>query len=164
MKIGSKGDYGLRALIDLAEHYESGAIIQAKDIAEREAIPKDYLALIMIDLRRAGFVDSVRGPGGGYRLTRPPEKMTMGQALTALDGPITLLDCTADLGFSECSLSLRCRMRNVWIEANRAVMAILDATTIADLCRPPAWVGETDYADKSNPSDPKMPAGLTFHI
>src|SRR6516225_8100024 len=136
MKIGSKGDYGLRALIDLAEHYRSRAIIQARDIAEREAIPKDYLALIMIDLRKAGLVESTRGPGGGYRLARPPEEITMGHALRALDGPVTLLDCTTDLGFGECSISLRCRMRNVWIEANRAVMAILDSTTIADLCRP----------------------------
>jgi Rrf2 family protein len=161
MKIGSKGDYGLRALIDLAEHYESKAIVQAKDIALRQAIPKDYLALIMIDLRRGGFVDSVRGPGGGYRLKRPPEEITMGQALTTLEGPVTLLECTSDLGFSDCSLSLSCRMRNVWIEANRAVMAILDATTIADLCRPNV---SGDYATESKSRDAKMPAGLTFHI
>lgn len=161
MKIGSKGDYGLRALIDLAEHYESKAIVQAKDIASRQAIPKDYLALIMIDLRRAGFVDSVRGPGGGYRLKRPPEEITMGQALRTLEGPVTLLECTSDLGFSDCSLSLSCRMRNVWIEANRAVMAILDATTIADLCRPQSASG---YAGESKSEDAKMPSGLMFHI
>src|SRR5262252_6797091 len=143
MKIGSKGDYGLRALIDLAEHYGSRRIVQAKDIADREAIPKDYLALIMIDLRKAGLVESTRGPGGGYRLARPPEEITMGQGLRALDGPVTLLDCTTDLGFGECSISLRCRMRNVWIEANRAVMAILDSTTIADLCVPNQTGDET---------------------
>ena len=161
MKIGSKGDYGLRALIDLAEHYRSRAIIQARDIAHREAIPKDYLALIMIDLRKAGLVESTRGPGGGYRFARPPEEITMGQALRALDGPVTLLDCTTDLGFGECSISLRCRMRNVWIEANRAVMAILDSTTIADLCRP-SRPGEGS-PDDSKP-DAAMPEGLIFHI
>jgi Rrf2 family transcriptional regulator, cysteine metabolism repressor len=161
MKIGSKGDYGLRALIDLAEHYESKAIVQAKDIASREAIPKDYLALIMIDLRRAGFVESVRGPGGGYRLKRAPQEITMGQALRTLEGPVTLLECTSDLGFSDCSLSLSCRMRNVWIEANRAVTAILDATTIADLCRPRST---SVYPGESKSSDAKMPTGLMFHI
>jgi Rrf2 family cysteine metabolism transcriptional repressor len=160
MKIGSKGDYGLRALIDLAEHHGSGKIIQAKDIAERQAIPKDYLALIMIDLRKAGLVKSIRGPGGGYRLAQSPEELTMGQALRALEGPVTLLDCTTDLGFAECSISLRCRMRNVWIEANRAVMAILDATTIADLRSPVRT--EDDKAGK--PSDVSMPEGLIFHI
>ena len=159
MRIGSKGDYGLRALIDLAEHHGSGAIIQAKDIAERQAIPKDYLALIMIDLRKAGLVESIRGPGGGYRLAHAPEEVTMGQALRSLDGPVTLLDCTTDLGFSQCSISLRCRMRNVWIEANRAVMAILDSTTIADLCRPSRATSQ----DTKSP-DVNMLAGLTFQI
>ena len=74
MKIGSKGDYGLRALIDLAERFESGRITQAKDIAERQAIPKDYLSLIMIDLRKAGLIESTRGPTGGYRLAYKPER------------------------------------------------------------------------------------------
>jgi DNA-binding IscR family transcriptional regulator len=86
----------------------------------------------------------------------------MGQALRALDGPVTLLDCTTDLGFGECSISLRCRMRNVWIEANRAVMAILDATTIAALCRPrqPA----DGASEESKSADSTMPEGLIFHI
>jgi len=162
MKIGSKGDYGLRALIDLAEHYGSRQVVQAKDIAERQAIPKDYLALIMIDLRKAGLVTSIRGPGGGYRLAQAPEQITMGQALRALEGPVTLLDCTTDLGFGECSISLRCRMRNVWIEANRAVMAILDSTTIADLCRPDRGSSGSPQGPKS--SEVNMPEGLTFHI
>jgi len=162
MKIGSKGDYGLRALIDLADHHGTSRVVQAKDIAHRQAIPKDYLALIMIDLRKAGLVESIRGPGGGYRLAVAPEELTMGQALRALEGPITLLDCTTELGFGECSISLRCRMRNVWIEANRAVMAILDATTIADLCAPAGPTGDQPKVSKS--SEVSMPEGLTFHI
>src|SRR5215813_5663708 len=162
MKIGSKGDYGLRALIDLAEHHGSAKVVQAKEIAERQAIPKDYLALIMIDLRKAGLVTSIRGPGGGYRLAQAPEQLTMGQALRALEGPVTLLDCTTELGFGECSISLRCRMRNVWIEANRAVMAILDSTTIANLCSPDGWRYRFGQGQKTSEVD--MPEGLTFHI
>jgi Rrf2 family transcriptional regulator, cysteine metabolism repressor len=159
MKIGSKGDYGLRALIDLAERYESGAVVQSKEIAERQAIPRDYLALIMIELRKAGLVKSIRGHGGGYRLARQPDLITMGEALRLLETPVTLIDCTTDLGFAECSLSLRCRMRNVWVEANRAVMAILDSTTIADLC-----TTQTPLAEESQTSHPDMPDGLTFQI
>ncbi|HLG13222.1 MAG TPA: Rrf2 family transcriptional regulator [Blastocatellia bacterium] len=162
MKIGTKGDYGLRALIDLAERFESGAIIQAKDISERQSIPKDYLALIMIDLRKAGLVDSVRGPGGGYRLAREPREITMGQALAALESPVSLIDCTTDLGFSDCTISLRCRMRNVWIEATRSVMAILDATSLADLCNPAGTPIELVHVTES--PDPSMPEGLTFQI
>ncbi|HKV40112.1 MAG TPA: Rrf2 family transcriptional regulator [Blastocatellia bacterium] len=162
MKIGSKGDYGLRALIDLAEHYASGQIVQAKEIAQRQAIPKDYLALIMIDLRKGGLVESIRGPGGGYKLASAPEEISMGQALRCLEGPVTLLDCTTDLGFSECSISLRCRMRNVWIEANKAVMAILDSVTIASLTNPASTSGE--HSKDSTSPESGMPEGLMFHI
>ena len=160
MKIGSKGDYGLRALIDLAEHYDAGVPVQARDIAERQSIPKDYLALIMIDLRKAGIIDSIRGPGGGYKLAHPPSEITMGQALRCLEShPFSLIDCTTDIGFSQCSVALRCRMRNVWIEATQAVANILDRTTIADLCVPPAEPEGQESEDSI-----KMPAGLTFHI
>jgi Rrf2 family transcriptional regulator, cysteine metabolism repressor len=161
VKIGSKGDYGLRALIDLAEHHETGVPVQAKDIAERQSIPKDYLALIMIELRKAGLIDSVRGPGGGYRLAMLPEEITMGHALRSLESPLSLIDCTTDLGFGECSLSLRCRMRNVWIEATKAVAEILDRTTIADLCSP---ANTASAKDPDNTGEVAMPDGLTFHI
>jgi len=159
LKVGSKGDYGLRALIDLAERYESGEVVQTRDIAERKSIPKDYLALIMADLRKGGLVTSVRGATGGYRLAREPQAITMGEALIRLEGPFTLLDCATELGFDQCSLSLRCRMRNVWIEANRAVMEILNSTTIADLI-----VGECAKPEDSISSDEVMPDGLTFQI
>jgi Rrf2 family cysteine metabolism transcriptional repressor len=158
MKIGSKGDYGLRALIDLAEHYDSRKMIQTRDIAQRQAIPKDYLAIIMVDLRRAGFVLSARGPSGGYRLAYPPGEISMGQVLRSLEGPVTLLDCTTELGLDACAISLKCRMRSVWIEANRAVTAILDSTTIADLC-------STQKSPRgSQGSDLNMPEGHMFHI
>ena len=161
MKIGSKGDYGLRALIDLAERFESGRITQAKHIAERQAIPKDYLSLIMIELRKAGLVESTRGPSGGYRLAYRPEEITMGQALRSLEGEISLIDCVTELGFTQCSISLRCRMRKVWMEANSAVMTILDRTTIADLCVPPA---ATDSIKDIRTTSPDTPEGLNFNI
>ena len=161
MKIGSKGDYGLRALIDLAERFESGRITQAKDIAERQAIPKDYLSLIMIDLRKAGLIESTRGPAGGYRLAFRPEEITMGQALRSLEGEISLIDCVTELGFTQCSISLRCRMRKVWMEANTAVMTILDRTTIADLCVPRA---ATELTQDNRTTSPDTPEGLNFNI
>ena len=161
MKIGSKGDYGLRALIDLAEHFESGLVTQAKDIAERQAIPKDYLSLIMIDLRKSGLIESTRGPTGGYRLAHRPEEITMGQALRSLEGDISLIDCVTELGFTQCSISLRCRMRKVWMEANTAVMDILDRTTIADLCAPRST---TELTGDNKTSSPDTPEGLNFNI
>ena len=165
MKIGSKSDYGLRALIDLAEHFESRRVVQAKDIAARQEIPKDYLALIMIDLRKAGLITSTRGAGGGYRLAHKPDEITMGQALRSLEGGVKLIDCITDLGFTQCSLSLRCRMRNVWMEANNAVMAVLDRTTIADLCDPSRSLVEAAKQEQATSSQPPdMPHSLNFNI
>jgi len=164
LKIGSKSDYGLRALIDLAEHFDSRRVIKAKDIAERQAIPKDYLALIMIDLRKAGLIVSTRGVGGGYRLAHKPDEITMGQALRSLDGEVKLIDCITDLGFTQCNLSLRCRMRGVWMEANNAVMAILDRTTIADLCDPARSTAEYAKRDQTTTQPNDMPHGLKFNI
>ena len=161
MKIGSKGDYGLRALIDLAERFESGRVTQAKDIADRQAIPKDYLSLIMIDLRKAGLIESTRGPTGGYRLAYKPEEITMGQALRSLESEVSLIDCVTELGFTQCSISLRCRMRKVWMEANTAVMAILDRTTIADLCGPRPTI---DLPHDNKSGSPDTPEGLNFNI
>ena len=84
----------------------------------------------------------------------------MGEALVKLDGPFTLLDCTTELGFDQCSLSLRCRMRNVWIEANRAVMEILNSTTIASL----VTTEQSSRQGDSSSSGAGMPEGITFHI
>ena len=84
----------------------------------------------------------------------------MGEAVEKIEGPFTLLDCTTELGFDQCSLSLRCRMRNVWIEANRAVMEILNATTIAAL----VTGAHRARPGESSASDEAMPEGLTFHI
>jgi DNA-binding IscR family transcriptional regulator len=86
----------------------------------------------------------------------------MGEALRLLETPVTLIDCTTELGFDGCSLSLRCRMRNVWIEANRAVMAILDRTTIADLCT--GSQPSDELLEEAESIGPDMPKGHTFHI
>ena len=84
----------------------------------------------------------------------------MGEALGKLEGPFTLLDCTTERGFDQCSLSLRCRMRNVWIEANRAVMEILNSTTIASL----VTTEQPSHPGDSSSTDAGMPEGITFHI
>ena len=84
----------------------------------------------------------------------------MGQALRSLEGEVTLIDCVTELGFTQCSISLRCRMRKVWLEANSAVMEILDRTTIADLCSPRT----ADLIQDNKASGPDTPEGLNFNI
>ena len=87
MKLQAKTRYGVRAVFDLAFHNAAGAT-QAKDIARREGIPLRYLEQIFQDLKRAGIVDSRRGPRGGYTLKRPPEQIRLGEVVRALQGPL----------------------------------------------------------------------------
>jgi Rrf2 family protein len=87
MRISSKGEYGVRALFDLALHWGHGPV-RSRDIAERQAIDENYLNQLLIQLRRAGLVQSVRGPQGGHLLARAPGDISLLEALRALEGPI----------------------------------------------------------------------------
>lgn len=119
--------------------------------------------MIMVSLRKGGLIERARGPGDGYRLAHPPEKITIGWALRALEGSVELSPCTSAFGFDQCSLSFCCRMRTIWMEANRAIMATLDATNLADLCSP--WPGATaSLSEDHKPLSDQMPDELTFHI
>lgn len=87
MRISSKGDYGLRALFDLAQHFGQGPI-QSEEIAQRQGIPVNYLNQLLIVLRRAGLIESLRGPLGGHMLARRPEMINLYDILIALEGPL----------------------------------------------------------------------------
>jgi len=126
----------MRAAIDLARNYDAGEPVQVKDIAERQDIPKDYLSLIMVDLRKGGIVESVRGPRGGYRLSRSPAAISMSEVLETLEGPIQLLDCTSDATTHACSQHSGCTMRNVWTYLTETIANVLRETTLEQLCSP----------------------------
>ena len=100
MKLQAKTRYGVRAVFDLAFHNSNGAT-QAKDIARREGIPLRYLEQIFQDLKRAGIVDSRRGPRGGYTLKRPPEAIRLGEIVRALQGPLDVIFAPDDEGESK---------------------------------------------------------------
>jgi Rrf2 family cysteine metabolism transcriptional repressor len=134
--ISTKGDYGMRAAIDLARNFDAGEPVQVKDIAERQDIPKDYLSLIMVDLRKGGIVESVRGPRGGYRLSRPPSDISMGEVLEILEGPVQLLECTSDATTHQCSQHSACNMRTVWSYLTDTISTVLRQTTLAQLSAP----------------------------
>lgn len=134
--ISTKSDYGLRAAIDLARNYESGDPVQVKEIAERQDIPKDFLSLIMVDLRKGGIVESVRGPRGGYRLSRQPSEISMREVLEILEGPIQLLDCTSDSTTHSCSQHSGCNMRAVWSYLTTTISSVLDRMTLEQLSAP----------------------------
>ncbi len=130
MKLSTTIRYGTRLMLDMAEHNETGPI-RIKTIAQRQGISEKYLEKIVRLLRKAGLVDGLRGPGGGYVLAVPPEKITLGSILEALQGRVELCPC---LGEPEhCEKHLFCKTRMVWNDINAAISSRLHGTTLADL-------------------------------
>lgn len=123
-----KGDYGVRALVDLAEHYGEGPA-QSKEIAERQYIPEPYLDQLLTALRKAGFIASRRGPQGGHTLARDPAQITLGEVIAALEGSTAAIGCLD--GTITCALSSACGQQEIWQLITDATQKILDSTTLA---------------------------------
>ncbi len=130
MKMSTKGRYGLRVMIELANHYGQGPI-PVETIARNQNISGKYIHLIVMGLRSAGLVRSVRGPNGGYELTRTPDKVTALDVVAALEGRSTPVECVADT--ASCSRADRCAARDVWCDIASAVDGILSARTLEQL-------------------------------
>jgi Rrf2 family protein len=131
MKVSTKGDYGIRALIELAHHYGEPKPTQSGEIAARQSIPESYLEQLLTTLRRAGFIRSVRGPQGGHALVRDPAELPVSEVITALEGSILPIDCLDES--SACSKGGGCAQRDMWQAVREAILGVLDNTTIADL-------------------------------
>ena len=144
MRISSKGEYGLRALFDLAQRYGTGPV-QSHDIHERQGIDENYLNQILISLRKAGLIESVRGPQGGHRLARPPSQITLLEVVIALEGPILPADGGREAGDAAEALDLDI-IREVWSGARDTLMRYLGGITLDDLAqRKRRRVGEVMY-------------------
>ena len=131
MRISTKGEYGVRALFDLAQREGEGPIPSAS-IAARQHIPEKYLSQLLLIMRKNGLIHSVRGPQGGHMLARPASDISLGEALTALEGPLVPMDCVRS-DFSDCCLLDMCVIRNVWRDLKAATDEVLYSTTLADL-------------------------------
>jgi Rrf2 family protein len=134
----AKGKYGLKAVAHLAA-LAPGATAQAAEIARANTIPKKFLDSILGDLRNAGIVASRKGPGGGYRLARPPADIRLGQVVRSLDGPLAPIACASRSAFQpcrDCGDVKRCAVRASMIRVRDAISGVLDATTVADMIRP----------------------------
>jgi len=124
--------YGLRAASYLAEHFGDGLSL-GRDISEAESLPPAYLEQIMASLRRAELVTGTRGARGGYVLTRPPERITLTELVTALEGPIEVSECPG--GPSCCASPETCAVREVYSAAEGALRGVFDSQTLADITR-----------------------------
>jgi len=140
MRISTKGDYATRALQDLALHYDQGPIPIEK-VASRQGLPVRYLEQLLLTLKRAGLLLSKRGVNGGYSLARPPSQITLGEVLRAVEGPIEAIYCVGDPPRDQCAYETGCVLREVWTRVSQAVSAIVDGTTLQDLCERAKAVG-----------------------
>jgi Rrf2 family protein len=131
MKVSTKGDYGIRALIELAHHFGEPKPTQSAEIAARQSIPESYLEQLLTTVRRAGFIRSVRGPQGGHALIRDPQTLLVSEVIVALEGTILPIDCLDDS--SACSKGGGCAQRDMWQAVREAILGVLEHTTIADL-------------------------------
>lgn len=135
MRITTTSRYGVRALFDVAYH-GGGQPTQIKDIARRQKISQRYLEQIFNKLLKAGLLKSRRGPRGGYMLARDPSKISVGDIITAAQGPIVPVRCLADEenGKPHCSIQSSCITRHVWKETQKLLVDYYDSVSIADLC------------------------------
>lgn len=131
MKISTRGRYAVRVMLDLALH-NCGECIKVKDIARRQGISEKYLEQIIAVLNKAGYVKSVRGARGGYRIAKEPKDYTVGMILRLTEGsmaPVACLEENAD----ECERCDTCETLEVWKELYKAINQVIDSVTLEDL-------------------------------
>jgi Rrf2 family iron-sulfur cluster assembly transcriptional regulator len=132
VKVSTRGDYAARALLSLALHDDAAGPTSVRDIAERTGLPQPYLEQILLALKGAGLVRSKRGVGGGYILARSPEEITLGEIVSAVDGPIVVGDFGLPHQDGACDHEGQCVLLDVWAHVGEHMRTHLDSYTLAD--------------------------------
>src|SRR5262249_52549286 len=135
LRVSTKGEYGVRIMVDLARHY-GGRPRSLTDISQAESLPLAYLEQLIKLLRESEppLVTSTRGAHGGYKLTRPPEQIVMGQVVRVLEGPIAPMICATEGEMSQvCNFLDSCRTKYLWARVRDAAANTLDSITLAEL-------------------------------
>lgn len=162
MHVSAKGDYAARAVVALAARYPEKASAQA--LAEAHDMPRKFLEAVLADLKRAAIVSSTRGAEGGYALRRPPGKITLGEVLRAIDGPLADIH---GLRPDEVEYPEEFRhLQEVWIAARSAVRMVLDEVTLDQIVSgdfpdeiEKLFTGDDAWTPRTGPRDPKLPRG-----
>src|SRR5512139_946042 len=140
MRLSKRGEYGLRAMITLAEpakNSSSPVMMQIKDISQREQISPKFLEQILLTLKNAGLLHSKMGVGGGYYLARPASEITLGQIFRVLDGPVAPIKCVSQMAYEPCGCpdEQTCGLRLAMGDVRNAIAGILDNTSLADITK-----------------------------
>lgn len=137
MRLSKRGEYGLRAMIYLAnvQKRSPDEMVQIKDISVQEKIPAKYLEQILLALKNAGLLQSRMGIGGGYYLARPPKDINLGQIVRVLDGPLAPIRCVSQMAYEPCGCpdESACGLRMVMGDVRNAIAHILENTSLADV-------------------------------
>jgi Rrf2 family cysteine metabolism transcriptional repressor len=130
MKLSTKGRYAVRAMLDLAQHYDEGLVL-LKNVAHRQDVSERYLEHLFVTLKTAGLVNSVRGARGGFQLTHPPADIKLIDIVRACEGQLSVVECVTDP--KSCQRSARCATRDIWAELQTAMDGVLESLTLQDL-------------------------------
>jgi Rrf2 family protein len=136
MKLTKRGEYALRALIDMVLAREAGReLIPLKEISARDKIPLPFLEQIFVQLREAGIVDGKRGKHGGFFLAKPPENISMGEVVRLIDGPLAPIGCVSHTAYTKCSCpdEEHCGLRLLMLDVRNAIANILDRYSLAQV-------------------------------
>lgn len=138
MRLSKRGEYGLRAMMALAEpapETDAPAMLQIKEISQREQISSKFLEQILLTLKNAGLLHSKMGVGGGYYLAKPANEITLGQVFRILDGPVAPIKCVSQMAYETCGCPEEetCGLRLVMSDVRNAIADILDNTSLADV-------------------------------
>ena len=149
--ISKRTQYGLKALVALGRRHGEGPVLIAT-VATEETIPLKFLEGILLDLKGRGVLDSKKGKGGGYQLSRPPSTITIGSIIRLLEGPLAPLPCASETAFracEECQDVEHCGVRIILRQVRDAIADVLDGTTLAELIR---------QVDASKQNNVRLPA------
>lgn len=133
MKVSTRGEYGVRAMVALARNHGAGPLSIAV-IARESSVPYSYLEQLIVPLRKAGLVESKRGAQGGYVLSRAPEEIRVGEVYRVMEGPVAPMECVSeDEAEQTCPLIPNCETRPVWLKVRDSIVEAIDSITLADL-------------------------------
>lgn len=136
MKLSKRGEYALRSLINLGIAAKVGRpLVRVAELAEAESLPVKFLEQVVQQLREAGYVESVRGKHGGYRLAKPADKIVIGSVIRLIDGPLAPIGCVSQTAYEPCNCpdEAHCGLRMLMLDVRNAIAAILDRYSLADV-------------------------------
>jgi Rrf2 family protein len=131
VKVSSRGEYALRALLLLGQ--SGSSVLSISEVADKTLVPISYLEQILLQLKSHGYVKSKRGVRGGYALLMTPEQINIGEVIRKLEGPLAPMSCASVTAYEPCQLEAGCLLKPLWTLVRDTVAHVLDQTTLADL-------------------------------